>query len=326
MISLGDKYTNKNNESYTVVDILNNNNGIVVSFDGQSQVICTSKMIENGTVFNIKPRVEKKQRRTNENDVTKMRQRPIQVEKPADTMGYFKSITDNELDEMFVYNEDDDSLIGVGGNLTIKSDDYTTKSDETLVDLWTEVLDIWDLPVVRQAAKYTWKLMKSRCERQKGMKASSLCTEWQDFEGHYTWYRDNYYGLEQEKTVIDKDLRGNGKRIYSPETCCFLPKSLNDLIGDSRFYVDVTSVENAEGRHRYSVVKVYRSRWEKSLTSKMYKQYRSIDEIKQEIKEAYLKVLMLKLSRYSGSIPWEQYEKLGDYIREHEPTFYIQRV
>ncbi len=53
-----------------------------------------------------------------------------------------------------------------------------------------------------------------------------VCEEWLDFEIFSKWFKDNYI----EGYQLDKDLLVKGNKIYSPETCCFVPKEINLLI------------------------------------------------------------------------------------------------
>ena len=52
-----------------------------------------------------------------------------------------------------------------------------------------------------------------------------VCEEWHSFQVFADWFYENQIiGFD-----IDKDLLFKGNKIYSPETCCFLPRSINSL-------------------------------------------------------------------------------------------------
>ena len=58
-----------------------------------------------------------------------------------------------------------------------------------------------------------------------------ICEEWLDYGVFKNWYENQRgCGLKYE---LDKDLLGNGK-LYSPETCCLLPRELNRMISDRK--------------------------------------------------------------------------------------------
>lgn len=53
-----------------------------------------------------------------------------------------------------------------------------------------------------------------------------VCDEWLLFSNFYKWWQQNYV----DGWDIDKDLLSYGNKIYSPQTCCFLPHEINTFI------------------------------------------------------------------------------------------------
>lgn len=50
-----------------------------------------------------------------------------------------------------------------------------------------------------------------------------LCDEWLEFECFFNWFKTHYKnGWEIDKDIIDKN-----SKLYSPQTCCFVPKEIN---------------------------------------------------------------------------------------------------
>lgn len=85
-----------------------------------------------------------------------------------------------------------------------------------------------------------WRGMLQRCysdkykARQKTYKNCFVCKEWLTFSNFITWMETK----EWEGCELDKDILGDGK-LYSPETCCFIPKRINLFLVDrSRFRGD----------------------------------------------------------------------------------------
>ena len=58
----------------------------------------------------------------------------------------------------------------------------------------------------------------------------SVSDEWKDFDIFYKWYIENYYEIPNEKMCLDKDILVKNNKIYSPNTCCFVPNSINILL------------------------------------------------------------------------------------------------
>ena len=54
-----------------------------------------------------------------------------------------------------------------------------------------------------------------------------VCPEWHNFQNFAKWFEENYYEIEGEEMHLDKDLLVKGNKVYSPETCVFVPKSIN---------------------------------------------------------------------------------------------------
>lgn len=82
-----------------------------------------------------------------------------------------------------------------------------------------------------------WNNMKTRCYNSNyhkvkpGYKDCTICDEWlDDKKKFYEWVDHNFYEIDGEPTVeLDKDILVPGNKLYSPETCMFVPKQINDL-------------------------------------------------------------------------------------------------
>ena len=74
-----------------------------------------------------------------------------------------------------------------------------------------------------------WSSMLERCYSGKHHPYHStyVCDEWLTFSNFKSWMEKQDWGGKE----LDKDLLGNGK-LYSPDTCCFLPKEINTFLID----------------------------------------------------------------------------------------------
>jgi len=57
----------------------------------------------------------------------------------------------------------------------------------------------------------------------------TVCEEWLNYSNFKKWYDENIYYIEGQKMHLDKDILVKGNKIYSPETCVFVPQDINVL-------------------------------------------------------------------------------------------------
>jgi hypothetical protein len=81
-----------------------------------------------------------------------------------------------------------------------------------------------------------WNNMIQRCYNLNHLvnsptyKDSTVAEEWHNFQNFAKWCDENYYEVEEEKMQLDKDILKKGNKIYSPETCIFVPQLINTLL------------------------------------------------------------------------------------------------
>lgn len=74
-----------------------------------------------------------------------------------------------------------------------------------------------------------WQNMIMRCKKNKNYIDCSISDEFQDFQLFTDWcHKQIGYGLEGYS--IDKDILIPGNRVYSTETCVFVPQALNSFL------------------------------------------------------------------------------------------------
>ena len=80
-----------------------------------------------------------------------------------------------------------------------------------------------------------WTKMLERCYSERELKRKptyidkQVCEEWHNFQNFAKWFDDNYYEVDGERMHLDKDIIIKGNKIYSPETCVFVPNRINIL-------------------------------------------------------------------------------------------------
>lgn len=80
-----------------------------------------------------------------------------------------------------------------------------------------------------------WRKMLQRCydddykNKQHTYINKTVCEEWHNYQSFATWFDNYYYEVVDDRTELDKDILVKGNKIYSPNTCCFVPKRINTL-------------------------------------------------------------------------------------------------
>ena len=85
-----------------------------------------------------------------------------------------------------------------------------------------------------------WRAMLNRCygklyqESHKTYENCEVCDEWLNFQVFAEWFHENYYEINGEIIDLDKDFLSGKTKIYSPQTCVFIPQSINKTIIHTR--------------------------------------------------------------------------------------------
>lgn len=88
----------------------------------------------------------------------------------------------------------------------------------------------------------TWKSMIKRCYSEKELlinisyKAVEVCEEWKCLQNFGVWHEETWKSYMNETWELDKDILSKNYKIYSPETCCFIPEEINKAYTDTRIY------------------------------------------------------------------------------------------
>lgn len=77
-----------------------------------------------------------------------------------------------------------------------------------------------------------WRGMLDRCYNNHiqqiypSYTGCKVCEEWLTYSNFKRWFDENYI----EGYQLDKDILSDEEKIYSPNTCCFVPQEINKLI------------------------------------------------------------------------------------------------
>ena len=78
-----------------------------------------------------------------------------------------------------------------------------------------------------------WSEMLRRCYSEKlqikqpAYIGCTVCDEWHNYQNFADWYDKNYYDIGEGRMHLDKDIIHKGNRVYSPDSCLFVPQRIN---------------------------------------------------------------------------------------------------
>ena len=70
-------------------------------------------------------------------------------------------------------------------------------------------------------------------------KGVEVCEEWYNFQNFAEWCETqkflNAKDVKGKSYQLDKDILVKGNKIYSPDTCCFVPPEINSLFINAKY-------------------------------------------------------------------------------------------
>tara|TARA_R100000951_G_scaffold62227_1_gene52237 strand:+ start:15264 stop:16034 length:771 start_codon:yes stop_codon:yes gene_type:complete len=87
----------------------------------------------------------------------------------------------------------------------------------------------------------TWQSMLERCydkkcqEKNPTYKGCSVVDEWHNFQNFSEWFYDNY-PMDGILYHLDKDIKINGNKVYSPIACSFVTQADNNIKAKAKNY------------------------------------------------------------------------------------------
>jgi hypothetical protein len=161
-----------------------------------------------------------------------------------------------------------------------------------------------------------WRGMLQRCYDNKFHKkhpsyiGCTVSAEWHNFQIFGEWYDENYYEIKGERIHLDKDILIKGNKIYSPETCVFVPHRINSLF---------TKSDAIRGNLPIGVTKDKSSKYRATCCIKKQEYIGSFNteqeafHVYKQYKENYIKE---SAEEYKDKIPTRLYEVMKKYVVE----------
>lgn len=164
-------------------------------------------------------------------------------------------------------------------------------------------------------AGQVWRDMLGRCYYEDdcrysryGGRGVHVCEHWHNFQNFAEWFTQKY----RKGTVLDKDLRKVGSKIYSPETCECVPVDINSLflscVGKRGKYPVGVSLHKESGKFRaYGYKKVLGKNKKIHLGS--YATPQEAHEVYKKFKMEHIREIAMKYL-FRGEISKEIYNNL----------------
>lgn len=105
----------------------------------------------------------------------------------------------------------------------------------------------------------TWNDMLKRCytvyneNKDVSYRDCIVDAEWHDYSNFKKWFDENYYEVKNEKMCLDKDILNKGNKIYSQNTCIFVPKAINSLFTNRKRFRGEYPIGVYGGKKMFSV-------------------------------------------------------------------------
>ena len=159
-----------------------------------------------------------------------------------------------------------------------------------------------------------WYSMLQRCydpklqEKEPAYKGCKVEDYWLNFQHMCEWLEDNYYEIPGETMHLDKDILCKGNKIYSRDTCIFVPQRINSLFvkrDNDRGDCPIGVTPNLLGNY----VVQCSDRYGKQIYLGIYSTKEEAFSVYKNYKEKLIKDV---IDSYEGKIPEPHYSKLRD--------------
>lgn len=160
----------------------------------------------------------------------------------------------------------------------------------------------------------TWVHMLQRCydskyqKKHPTYKGCTVCEEWWNFQVFAEWYYEHYYEFgNNERMTLDKDILHKGNKVYSPETCVFVPQFINSLF---------TKRDNERGDYPIGVREKgnkFQARLTKDNETIYLGRFNTPNEAFLAYKQAKEEYIKEVAEEYKDKIPYELYEAMLNY-------------
>ena len=164
-----------------------------------------------------------------------------------------------------------------------------------------------------------WTNMLERCYSAKlqtkrpTYKDCHVCDDWLYYSNFKKWYDENYYEVDGKISQLDKDILIKGNKVYSPNTCVFVPQFINTLFikrQNDRGELPIGVYYNKRDKKYVAQLSIYKNG---KSTRKFLGYFNTAEEafeVYKRAKESYIKDVA---DECKDIIPVKLYEAMYDY-------------
>ena len=166
----------------------------------------------------------------------------------------------------------------------------------------------------------TWSSILRRCydpkfhEKEPSYIGTEMNKDWLNFQNFGYWDKENYYEIPGQTMQLDKDILIKGNKIYSPDTCVYVPHHINSLFTirkNNRGELPLGVFETNKGKKgHYSIQCNTMFGDKKQIRRHGYSTIEDAFYAYKELKEQEIKRVA---DYYQQYIPQELYEALYEY-------------
>ena len=160
----------------------------------------------------------------------------------------------------------------------------------------------------------TWHSMLRRCygikqNRDGTYEGCVVKSNWHNFQNFAEWLDNHYYEVPNQKMCLDKDILHKGNKIYSDETCCFVPEKINTLL----IKCDKSRGDCPVGVNYHKRDKIYEARCNNGEESDYLGRFDNIYDAFHVYKVHKEKIIKQRADEYKQYLPQNVYEALYNY-------------
>ena len=148
-------------------------------------------------------------------------------------------------------------------------------------------------------------------EKHPSYKGCYVCNEWLYYHNFKKWYDENYYEIDGKTSQLDKDILVKNNKVYSPNTCVFVPQFINTLFTKKHRGELPIGVSYHKYSKKYKVqLSVYKNGKSTLKYLGYYNTANEAFEVYKQAKEDYIKEVA---DEYKDRIPVKLYEATYEY-------------